>query len=225
MLGDRLRWHQFTLDVRVPSASAMPSSASGYDIVLSLGSSSSANDPDAQWWLGPQLDLLRDADRRGVPILGVCFGAQALAAALGGEVNRAPHPEVGWYVIDPVDGLDPPEAGLIEPGPWLQWHVDAVTAPHGATVLATSPVCVQAYVVGPHLGVQFHPEVTATEVANWVVGDPGGPPSAGHDGQAIVDRFVLELPAARARANRLVDRFLHRNGLYRNGLGRVPMVG
>lgn len=185
-------------------------------MVLSLGASSGVNDPDAQSWLGPQLELLRDADRRGVPVFGVCFGAQALAAALGGAVNRASQPEVGWYRVDTVeavDGLNQVDADLIEPGPWLQWHVDALTPPPGATVLATSPVCVQAYVVGPHLGVQFHPEVTAAEVSRWVIGDPGGPPSAGNDGQAIAARFDTELPAARARANRLVDRFLHRNGL------------
>ena len=230
MLGERLHdHHEFTLDVRVPVGSGLPTTAVGYDMVLSLGAAPSVNDPDAQWWLGPHLELLQDANELGVPILGVCFGAQALAVALGGAVTRAAQPEVGWYCVDPIDslqsavGLEPGDADLIEPGPWLQWHVDAVTPPPGATVLATSPTCVQAYVIGPHLGVQFHPEVTTAEVAKWVLGDPGGPASAGNDGDAIVARFATELPAARLRANRLIDRFLHRSGLghSRGGLSRT----
>lgn len=207
MLGQRFRFHGYELDVRVPVEQNLPSSTEGYSAVLSLGASSSVTDASARWWLEPHLDILRDADTRHVPVFGVCFGAQALAVALGGTVTRAARPEVGWYTIETTA----PE--LIEAGPWLQWHVDRIFPPPAATVLATSPVCVQAYTVGPHLAVQFHPEVTDTEVSSWVRGDPGGPPSAGHDSETIVARFATELPAARERANRLVDRFLDRAGL------------
>jgi GMP synthase-like glutamine amidotransferase len=193
MLGERFQAHGFELDVRVPVKRNLPKSTEGYAAVLSLGASPSVNDTDAAWWLEPHLALLRDADQRGVPVLGVCFGAQALAVALGGTVTRASQPEVGWYSVDSA------APDLIESGPWLQWHVDAVTPPPGATVLATSAVCVQAYAVGRHLAVQFHPEVTSAEVASWVVGD--------------VARFETELPAARERVDRLVDRFLERAGL------------
>ncbi len=208
LLGARARSHGVELDVRVPTKRDLPSTAVGYDAVLSLGASPGVHDPDVGWWLNPHLDLLRDADHRGVPVFGVCFGAQALAVALGGTVARASTPEVGWYTVASHD----PE--LIEAGPWLQWHVDCVTVPPpGATVLATSPVSVQAYVVGPHLAVQFHPEVTIDEVTSWTQGDPNGPASAGTTADAILARFAMELPAARERANRLMDRFLARSGL------------
>ena len=208
MLGDRARWHGIELDVRIPTAKNLPSSAEGYDAILSLGASPGVNDPDVGWWLDAHLDLLRDADRRGIPVFGVCFGAQALSVALGGRVERASVPEVGWYTVSST------HPDLIESGPWLQWHVDCVAVPPpGATVLAVSPVCVQAYAAGPHLAVQFHPEVTVAEVTSWSRGDPGGPPSAGTSAEEILARFSEESDAARERANRLMDRFLRRAGI------------
>ncbi len=208
MLGDRARWHGIDLDVRVPTAQNFPDSAEGYDAVISLGASPGVNDPDVAWWLDAHLDLLRDADRRGIAVFGVCFGAQALAVALGGTVKRASTPEVGWYTVAST------QPDLIETGPWLQWHVDCVAVPPpGSTVLAVSPVCVQAYAVGPHLAVQFHPEVTVSEVTSWSQGDPGGPPSAGTSAEEILARFGEESAAARERANRLMDRFLTRAGV------------
>lgn len=208
MLGERAKWHGIELDVRVPTAKNLPANADGYDAVLSLGASPGVHDTDVGWWLDPHLDLLRDADHRGVPVFGVCFGAQALTVALGGTVARALTPEVGWYEVS----SDAPD--LIEPGPWLQWHVDCVAVPPpGSTVLATSPVAVQAYAVGLHLAVQFHPEVTIDEVASWTRGDPNGPASAGSTADEILARFADEFPAARERANRLMDRFLARSGL------------
>jgi hypothetical protein len=60
-----------------------------------------------------------------VPVLGICFGAQALAAALGGQAIRAERPEVGWT---PIQTHRP---DLIEPGPWFQWHSDRWVLPDG----------------------------------------------------------------------------------------------
>lgn len=207
LLGKRAEEVGFTLDVRVPKDLALPPTAVGFDAILSLGASPSVNDPDAGPWLNPHLCLLRDANERGVPIFGVCFGAQALAVALGGSVTRSSTPEVGWYTVESSS----PE--LIENGPWLQWHVDAITPPPSAVVVATSATCVQAYTVGRHLGVQFHPEVTIDEVTSWAAGDPGGPPSAGTDAETILARFGVEFPAAVNRASRLFDRFLRHAGL------------
>ncbi len=208
MLGDRARWHGIDLDVRVPTAKNLPESTEGYDAVLSLGASPGVNDPDVAWWLDAHLDLLRDADRRAIPVFGVCFGAQALSVALGGRVERASVPEVGWYTVRST------HPDLIESGQWLQWHVDCVAVtPPGATVLASSPVCVQAYAVGPHLAVQFHPEVTVAEVTSWSQGDPGGPPSAGTSSEDILAQFSELADAGRERANRLMDRFLLRAGV------------
>jgi GMP synthase-like glutamine amidotransferase len=66
-----------------------------YDVAIILGSDESAYD-DSVGWVPDQLDYARRAIQAGVPVLGICFGAQMLARALGGEVRRSPEPEVAW---------------------------------------------------------------------------------------------------------------------------------
>jgi GMP synthase-like glutamine amidotransferase len=180
----------------------VPTNIDGYDLLLVLGASPSVNDDHIAPWFHRELALIRDADANSVPILGVCFGAQALAVAMGGSVARATNPEIGWLTVD----TSCPE--IIEPGPWLEWHVDAIAPPPDAVVLATTSACVQAYTLGRHLAVQFHPEVTDQQVSDWVVGDAATVERLGLDGPAIVQRTRDELPAARVRAARLFDRFL-----------------
>ncbi len=113
-------------------------------------------------WIDRELDLLREADRAGVPVLGICFGGQALAAAHGGEVVAAPAAEIGFT---PVDSDDP---DLVPPGPWMQWHHDVFTVPPGGVEVARNAVGPQAFRLRRNLGLQFHPEVDAAIVASWV---------------------------------------------------------
>ena len=73
----------------------------GVDHIVVMGAVSSVNDPDP--WIAEELAWLQAADAAGVPVLGICFGAQVLAAALGGRVFRLPRPEVGWVHVDSCD--------------------------------------------------------------------------------------------------------------------------
>ena len=98
-------------------------------------------------------------------MLGLCFGGQALAAALGGDVETAPEPELGWTEIE----TDEPE--LVPPGPWLEWHYERFTTPPGATEIARTGAASQAFRHGRHLGVQFHPESTVEIVEHWAASD------------------------------------------------------
>ena len=122
-----------------------------------------------------------------------------IAAALGGRVEAAPRKEIGWSTIDTYD----PE--LIPPGPWLEFHQDRFFPPAHASVLATNEVGVQAFVLGRHLGVQFHPEPDGALLKAWL--DMGGREDAERHG-VDADRFLAqtyaEEPAARARADALV---------------------
>jgi GMP synthase-like glutamine amidotransferase len=136
-----------------------------------------------------------------VPVLGICFGAQMLAAALGGEVHEAEHDEIGWFDIEPVDGA-PPE---IEPGPWFQFHSDTFTLPPAARLLATSDVGPQAFSYGSALAVQFHPEVTPGIVARWAAEDPEPVAKAGLDPDELVARTDTEQDRVAVAASRLVD--------------------
>jgi GMP synthase-like glutamine amidotransferase len=140
--------------------------------------------------------LLSRAVEEDVPVLGLCFGGQALAVALGGSVERAPTPELGWTEIE----TDEPE--LIASGPWLQWHYDRFTTPPGATEIARTAHAAQAFRHGRHLGVQFHPESTVEIVAQWAAID--------RRGHVDVDASPDQREAARRAAFALFDGFLER---------------
>ena len=125
-----------------------------------LGSEQTAFD-DAVPWLAGELDLVGQALADQVPVLGICFGGQVLARALGARVYRLPEPEIGWV------RLASQHPGLAA-GPWLEWHRDGFDLPPGTRELATGGVSVQAYAIGPHLGLQFHPEATEPITQGWL---------------------------------------------------------
>jgi GMP synthase-like glutamine amidotransferase len=183
-----------------------------FDLVVSLGAIWSLYDrSQVGTWIDRELALLRRADEHDVPVLGICFGAQALAAAHGGEVVPADRPELGWF---PVLSDDPDR---IPPGPWMQWHSDRVELPPGAVELARNGVCSQAFVLRRNLGVQFHPEVDAATVRAWI--ELGGRPAeaaleaAGSSAEVVLADSARHEARAREDLARLVDRFLADVGL------------
>lgn len=187
-------WH--ASDAREPSVAGRP-------FVVSLGSEASAFD-DTVPWLAAERSLLDDAIARDIPVLGICFGGQHLARALGGSVARATRPEVGWLEVHSDDPT------TIPPGRYLQWHRDAFTVPPGAELLATSPVSPQAFRHGPHLGVQFHPEVTPAIADDWAANYPNSVTAAGTTPQAVREQGAEHAAGARLRAHALFDAFLKR---------------
>jgi GMP synthase (glutamine-hydrolysing) len=176
-----------------------------FDLIVPLGSSEAAYDDDVVW-LADELAFLREAIALDVPVFGVCFGAQALARALGGTVGRAERPEVGWFTINSTD------EDVISPGPWLEWHFDTLTPPAGAQILARSPTGIQAYQHGRAFGVQFHPEVSPEILASWIAGSTQleelGVDAAGF--QRETERRATQ---ARSAAHDLFDRVLSRLGV------------
>jgi GMP synthase-like glutamine amidotransferase len=168
-LADWLREAGAGVEVRAD----VPASLAGYDGLVVLGGSQSANDAE----LAPVRALLREAVTAEVPTLAICLGAQLLAVAHGGRVQADPErAEIGAQLIakrtaagtDPLFGARPITPDVI------QWHFDAVTAlPPGAVHLASSPVCAnQAFRVGRLAwGVQFHIETTPEVVRDWARSD------------------------------------------------------
>lgn len=177
-----------------------------FDLVVAMGSIYSVYDVERIGsWLIPELQLLREADASGVPVLGICFGGQVLAQAHGGSVGRSPHPEIGWTRIDSDD------PGLVGTGPWFQWHYDRWTLPPGAQEIARNAAASQAFVLRRNLAVQFHPELTSSMLAGWY--STGGHDSArdfGLDPDQVLADTVVADPEARLRAYALVDAFLDR---------------
>ena len=192
--GAELSVHLFPDDGPLPAPG-------GADHIVVLGAVSSVNDPDP--WIAAELDWLRAADQAGVPVLGICFGAQALCVAFGGRVEAMARREIGWTMVDPAD------PDVIPPGPWLEFHNDRCLPPPAAAILATNDAAVQAFRIGPHLAVQFHPEVDGQLLKLWLDAHTDSDPvSLGIDpGQFLADT-IREEPAARDRTARLVAAFL-----------------
>jgi len=183
----------------VPDDGPLPA-LDGIDHVILLGAVWSVYDEVAiGHWIGAELDWLRQADQAGVPVLGICFGAQALSAAFGGQVVPVGFSEIGWTT---VESLDPD----IEPGPWLEFHNDRCVPPAQARLLARNQVGVQAFSIGRHLAVQFHPEVDAEQLKRWLDSDGARAQAAraGQNPDDLITQTVASEPAAADRADRLV---------------------
>jgi GMP synthase (glutamine-hydrolysing) len=148
-----------------------PREIAGYDAVLTFGGAMHADQEDRHPWLRFEKDFLAAMLDDGMPILAVCLGTQVLADAAGGEARRAREPEIGWFEIEVTDeGTADPVIGPLAPSfTGFQWHSYEAIPPREATILARTPVCPQAYRIGDRVwGIQFHAEVTATDVARWI---------------------------------------------------------
>lgn len=129
-----------------------------WDALVCLGSRESAYDASVPW-IEAERNFLTAADAHGAKILGICFGAQQLATIFGGSVQRAPLAERGWIEVTG----DAPYAG-----PWFAWHRDHIIAPQQARIHARTDRAVQAFSIGRHVGVQFHPEIGAPLIRDWM---------------------------------------------------------
>ena len=177
--------------------------AGDYDAVAFFGASWAVYDSATIPWIGDEISYARSLISLGVPTLGICFGGQMLAAALGGTVSRAPVPEIGWVSV----ASDEP--ALIESGPWLAWHFDRFTLPAGVPAVARTALAVQAFAHGRTLGLQFHPEVTDVVLEAWLSsGGAAELAELGVDPQVLIEQARELADGAAARAGRLVRRFV-----------------
>ena len=167
-----------------------------YDVVVPMGAPWSVYDEvSIGSWIVDELAFLRAAHGFGVPVFGICFGGQALASALGGGVEPAAEPELGWTAIE----TDDPD--LVEGGPWFQFHHDRWRLPPGAVEIARTPLASQAFVIGRSMAVQFHPELTVATLQGW--NDNGGRDyllARGVDVDALMVQTRAEDPAAGVRS-------------------------
>jgi GMP synthase-like glutamine amidotransferase len=177
-----------------------------FDLIIPMGAPWSVYDHEAIGsWVPAELKMLHHAHDRQVPVLGICFGGQMLAAAHGGSVWRSQAPEVGWSSIDSDD------ESLVPSGIWFQWHYDQWELPEKAREVAHNENSSQAFVLGRNLAVQFHPEMTSEILASWLAtGGAAEVDQLGIDSEVLVRETAKRDAANREKAHRLVDQFLDR---------------
>jgi GMP synthase (glutamine-hydrolysing) len=137
-----------------------------------MGGPMNVDETERYPFLATELGWLRAAARAELPTLGICLGAQMLAKALGGRVYANPVNEIGWYRIELLS--DALAQGLLAGSRTgetvFQWHGDTFDLPPGAVLLARGETCGnQAFRSGSlAYGLQFHPEMTAEMVGQWL---------------------------------------------------------
>ena len=154
--------------------------------------------------LAVEREWLATAVGRGMPVLGICLGAQLLARALGAVVRAGEGPELGFAPVAVSDPDDPVLGGLAPGGKVLHWHGDVFDLPEGARSLASSALTeCQAFRAGNAWGVLFHPEADFALVEAWLA----VPEMIDEAVAAIGDEGVSALPG---RAEMLEDELIRR---------------
>lgn len=147
-----------------------PISPEGFDAVVSMGGPMNVYEEEEHPWLAPENQLLAAAAQAGLPIMGICLGAQLIAKALGARVVGSPQEEIGWFdaKLTAEAAADPLWAGVEPSVPVLQWHGDMFEIPEGGQLLATGQPCPhQAFGWKKAYGLQFHVEVTPAILKVW----------------------------------------------------------
>ncbi len=170
-LGTFLQNHGVEIETRkLYAKDPVPTEISGLDAVISMGGPMNVYEEDEYPFLKDETDFLRQAIDDGIPVMGVCLGAQMIAKACGKKVYRAPEEEVGWCEISLTEKAreDYLFKDLPSPLTVFQWHGDTFDVPDGGVLLASSEVCEnQAFRYKNAYGLQFHVEVTGDMLEEW----------------------------------------------------------
>lgn len=136
------------------------------DLVIAMGGPMSVNDEREHPWLASEKEFIRQSIRLGLPVIGICLGAQLIANALGARVYPGRHTEIGWFPVEAVD-TDGDVFRLPSGVPVFHWHRETFDLPAGAVRLAGSEACEnQAFQIGRNIvGLQFHLETTPESAA------------------------------------------------------------
>ena len=157
--------------LRIDRGEPVPTSVARFSGLCLMGGSPSVNDDLP--WIKQVIALTRDAIANDIPVIGHCLGGQLLSKALGGTVSASPEPEIGWgdcHVED--NAVARAWFGDAKEFPAYQWHFESFSIPDEATPVLRAVNCPnQAFVFGPHIGLQPHIEVDEKVIYMWAEKD------------------------------------------------------
>lgn len=167
-LGAFLRQHEIPwCEVRIDLGEAIPNSVEDYSGLVFMGGPMSVNDDLP--WIPQATKLIKKAIDWDVPVIGHCLGGQLMSIALGAKVTKNPVEEIGWGRVQVHSNADAEKwFGSTKEFLSFHWHGETFSLPEGATRLLSSQHCLnQAYVLGKHLAMQCHVEMTGDLVKQW----------------------------------------------------------
>ena len=146
----------------------VPFSPGQYNAIVILGGPMSAYDNLS--YLAREQELIRNAIRKEIPVLGICLGSQLIAQAIGGRVHRGPKKEIGWSQVILTPNGDKSLFNGIRHKTLrvFQWHGDTYDLPETAKIMASSTLYPQAFRFGSAFGIQFHLEVDGEMIRTWL---------------------------------------------------------
>lgn len=167
--GDFLERQQLPYRViAVDAGESIPATLDETSALVFMGGPMSVNDPLP--WIKPELELIRQAVARDMPVLGHCLGGQLISKALGGAITANPVKEFGWFNVMQQHNAAANAwlSALPQTFPAFHWHGETFTIPTGADLILSSDGCRnQAFVIGNTLALQCHVEMTAAMVREW----------------------------------------------------------
>ena len=162
--GIELRYLEAGIDDLSPAKDA--------DLLLVLGGPIGIYEVERYPFLKHELATIEAAVKKGVPVVGICLGCQALAAVLAARVYPNLEKELGWDELTLTKEGKASPLSVLEGVRVLNWHGDTFDLPAGATRLASTPITPnQAFVWGPKvLALQFHVELPERDLERWLIG-------------------------------------------------------
>jgi GMP synthase-like glutamine amidotransferase len=198
--------------VALDAGAPVPRDPRRFSGLVLMGGPMSVND-DLPWMM-PALELVREAVRKDVPVLGHCLGGQLMSRAFGGTVRASAVREIGWGEVRVCDnGVAREWFGAAPAFESFHWHGETFSIPPGATRVLENARCDnQAFAVGKHLGMQCHVEMTEALIRAWL--ESGADEirkhaaSAGVQKPKDIERNIAERVAAlHLVADRIYDRW------------------
>jgi GMP synthase-like glutamine amidotransferase len=190
----------------------LPSAIDGCAGLVFMGGPMSVNDPLP--WIAGELELIRAAHARGLPVLGHCLGGQLISKALGGEVSANPVKEIGWHTVRKTRNETAERwlGGLPSRMELFHWHGETFSLPDDAECILESEHCPrQAFASGHTLALQCHVEMTAPMVLDWASryrDELGAPSPAVQPAEAMTADLEERIAALQRIAEPLYRRWL-----------------